>query len=172
MDESNFIIYFISFYFNFLSREAKNVSIEKLSNSEILVKPKFATCKVREEMNRNADKIHNIYDMFSYSAKKFASKRCLGRRPLLEEIKVNVNGKMEEKLKLGDDYVWNNFQEVEEKIINVSNGLAGILNLKERDNTIIFADTCIEWFVTVMACFRNNYKVATLYTNLGTNGIR
>ena len=123
-------------------------------------------------MNRNADKIHNIYDMFSYSAKKFASKRCLGRRPLLEEIKVNVNGKMEEKLKLGDDYVWNNFQEVEEKIINVSNGLAGILNLKERDNTIIFADTCIEWFVTVMACFRNNCKVATLYTNLGTNGIR
>ena len=85
---------------------------------------------------------------------------------------MNVNGKIEEKLKLGDEYLWNNFKEVEEKIVSVSNGLTGTVKLKERDNVIIFADTCIEWFVTVMACFRNNYQVATLYTNLGTDGIR
>ena len=168
----DFWIYFTFFYFNFLSRAEKNASIEKLSNSEILIRPKFATCKVREEMDRNADKIHNIYDMFSYSARKFASKKCLGRRPLLGETKVNVNGKIEEKLKLGDEYLWNNFKEVEEKIVSLSNGLTGTLNLKSRDNVIIFADTCIEWFVTVMACFRNNYPVATLYTNLGADGIR
>ena len=110
--------------------------------------------------------------MFSYSVKKYSSKKCLGVRPLVGETKVNVNGKVEEKLRLGDEYIWTNFEEIEERVINVSNGLSQTTTLKERDNVIIYADTCIEWFVTAMACFRNNYPIATLYTNLGTDGIR
>ena len=153
-------------------REEKKVSIEKVSSSEILIKPNFATCSVREDMNQNEDKIKNIYEMFTYSVKKYSSKKCLGVRPLLGETKVNVNGKVEEKLRLGDEYTWNTFQEIEERVINISNGLSQTTNLVERDDVIIYADTCIEWFVTAMACFRNNYPIATLYTNLGTDGIR
>ena len=153
-------------------REEKKVSIEKVSSSEILIKPNFATCSVREDMNQNEDKIKNIYEMFTYSVKKYSSKKCLGVRPLLGETKVNVNGKVEEKLRLGDEYTWNTFQEIEERVINISYGLSQTTNLVERDDVIIYADTCIEWFVTAMACFRNNYPIATLYTNLGTDGIR
>ena len=153
-------------------REEKKVSIEKVSSSEILIKPNFATCSVREDMNQNEDKIKNIYEMFTYSVKKYSSKKCLGVRPLLGETKVNVNGKVEEKLRLGDEYTWNTFKEIEERVINISYGLSQTTNLVERDDVIIYADTCIEWFVTAMACFRNNYPIATLYTNLGTDGIR
>ena len=160
------------FYIQFPNREAKNVTIEELSSSEILIKPKFTTCAVREELDQNADKIQNIYDMFTYSSEKFSSKKCLGVRPLLEETKVNQNGKIEEKVKLGDEYKWHTFKDVQERIVHISNGLAKTTSLKERDNVIIYADTCIEWFISVMACFRNNYTVATLYTNLGTDGIR
>ena len=71
-------------------------------------------------MNQNEDKIKNIYEMFTYSVKKYSSKKCLGVRPLLGETKVNVNGKVEEKLRLGDEYTWNTFKEIEERVINIS----------------------------------------------------
>ena len=127
IENSHFILklYVYTFYlFNNFCREEKNVAVEKLSNSEILIQPKFASCVAREDMIQNADKIKNIYEMFEYSVKKYSSKKCLGVRPLLGESKTNVNGKVEEKLKLGNEYVWNTFKEVEERVINISNGLS------------------------------------------------
>ena len=123
-------------------------------------------------MIQNADKIKNIYEMFEYSVKKYSTKKCLGVRPILGESKTNVNGKIEEKLKLRNEYVWNTFKEIEERVINISNGLSVNTTLEERNNVIIYADTCSEWLITALACFRNNYKIATLYTNLGSDGIR
>lgn len=110
--------------------------------------------------------------MFTYSVRKYSSQKCLGIRPLLAETKINTNGRIEEKAKLGNSYVWHTYTDVEQRVVNVSVGLSKMTSLKAKDHVIIYADTCIEWFVTAMACFRNNYTIATLYTNLGSDGIR
>ena len=36
---------------------------------------------------------------------------------------------------------------------------------------MIYADTCIEWIVSALACFKIQCPVVTLYTNLGPDGI-
>lgn len=36
---------------------------------------------------------------------------------------------------------------------------------------VIYADTCLEWIVTALACFKIHCTIATLYTNLGTDGV-
>ena len=51
-------------------REENNVSVEILSESEILIKPKLATSALREEMTKNSNQIKNIYEMFTYSVRK------------------------------------------------------------------------------------------------------
>ena len=154
------------------NRAENNVSVEILSDSEILIKPKLATCALREEMTKNAHQIRNIYEMFTYSVRKYSPKPLLGVRPLLNETKINTNGRIEEKVKLGNNYIWLSYREVELQVVNLSVGLSQMTSLKPNDHVIIYADTCIEWFVTAMACFRNNYTIATLYTNLGSDGIR
>ena len=154
------------------NREENNVSVDILSDSEILIKPKLATSALREDMTKNSNQIKNIYEMFTYSVRKYSSKPLLGVRPLLNETKINTNGRIEEKVKLGNSYIWNSYKEVELQVVNVSVGLSQMTSLKAKDHVVIYADTCIEWFVTAMACFRNNYTVATLYTNLGSDGIR
>ena len=136
------------------------------------MRPKSATCGLREDWIKNAMKIRNIYEMFTHSVGKFSSQRCLGIRHLLEETKIEKGGKIEEKVILGNRYTWQTYQEVGDRVINISAGLSQISSLKSKEHVVMYADTCIEWFVTAMACFKNNYTIATLYTNLGSDGIR
>ena len=143
-----------------------------VSDSEIIIRPKVVTSEMREDWTKNASKIKNVYEMFTYSVEKFANQKCLGMRPILNETKIKRNGKMEEKVTLGDKYVWQTYKDVGERIINVSTGISQIPSLKPKEHIIIYADTCIEWFVTAMACFKNNYTIVTMYTNLGNDGIR
>ena len=110
--------------------------------------------------------------MFTHSVRKYSSKPLLGVRPLLGETKINTNGRIEEKVKLGNNYNWHSYREVDLQIVNLSVGLSQMASLKAKDHVVIYADTCVEWFVSAMACFRNNYTIATLYTNLGSDGIR
>ena len=110
--------------------------------------------------------------MFSYSAKKYSSNKCLGVRPILGESNTTSNGMTHDSFNFENCYTWNTFKEVERRVINISDGLSLGTNLNARDNIIIYAETCMDWFVTAMACFRNNYTIASLYTNLGTEGIQ
>ena len=36
---------------------------------------------------------------------------------------------------------------------------------------MIYADTCYEWIVTALACFKLRCILVTLYTNLGSEGV-
>ena len=154
------------------NRHQKWSSVEKISGSEVIMKPNYATCGLREDWRKNSSEITNIYEMFTYSVKKFSYQRCLGIRQLLEETKMERGGKIEEKVILENRYIWQTYKEVNDRVINISTGLSQIPGLKAKEHVVIYADTCIEWFVTAMACFRNNYTIATLYTNLGSDGIR
>lgn len=46
-----------------------------------------------------------------------------------------------------------------------------ILGLKARDKLIMYCDTKAEWMVTAMGCFKFNYSLVTIYTNLGEEGV-
>ena len=46
-----------------------------------------------------------------------------------------------------------------------------ILGLKPRDKLVMYCDTKAEWMVTAMGCFKFNYTLVTIYTNLGAEGV-
>ena len=134
--------------------------------------PQYATCALREDWKKNSSRVSNIYKMFAYSVFRYSSQKCLGTREVLEETTIELGGKTEEKLILDNRYRWQTYNEIADRVLNISAGLSQIPTLKPKEHVVIYADTCVEWFITAMACFRNNYTIATLYTNLGSDGIR
>jgi len=36
---------------------------------------------------------------------------------------------------------------------------------------MIYADTCAEWLMTSLACFKSSLPIVTIYTNLGQSGV-
>ena len=43
--------------------------------------------------------------------------------------------------------------------------------MRPRDKLVIYCDTKEEWLVTALGCFKFNYTVTTIYTNLGEEGV-
>jgi len=97
---------------------------------------------------------------------------CLGTRQITGEItEQNADGKIWSKPVMKPYYSWKTSREVLTQIDDVAAGLKTLEGLKPKDKVIIYADTCSEWMVTALACFKNNYTIVTLYTNLGTEGV-
>lgn len=46
-----------------------------------------------------------------------------------------------------------------------------LLGLKPRDKLVMYCDTKAEWMITAMGCFKYNYTLVTIYTNLGEDGV-
>ena len=67
-------------------------------------------------------------------------------------------------------YTWQTYSKVFSRVDNVAFGLYSI-GLKPLDKIIIYADTCAEWLITALACFKSSITIVTLYTNLGDDGI-
>jgi long-subunit acyl-CoA synthetase (AMP-forming) len=36
---------------------------------------------------------------------------------------------------------------------------------------MLYADTCAEWLMTALACFKSSLSIVTIYTNLGRSGV-
>ena len=59
------------------------------------------------------EKIDTMEKIFKFASQRFAKKRCLGTRKILEEKKVDgPNGKKFTKLVMASDYEWLSYQEV------------------------------------------------------------
>ena len=71
---------------------------------------------------------------------------------------------------LDNKYQWQSYREISQRVTNVSKGLTSI-GLKATDKVLIYADTCAEWMITALACFKSSIIIVTLYTNLGNDGI-
>jgi long-chain acyl-CoA synthetase len=105
--------------------------------------------------NQNA----NVYDEFLNNYKKFANAgvRTLGIREVLSiNDELQPNGKIFKKFSLSDDYKWTSYQDVLDRINNISNGLLKI-GLKSNQNVVLFAETRPEWLLTAFSCFRYLY---------------
>ena len=45
------------------------------------------------------------------------------------------------------------------------------MGLRPGDKVMIYADTCAEWLMTSLACFKSSLPIVTIYTNLGQSGV-
>ena len=43
--------------------------------------------------------------------------------------------------------------------------------MRPTDRVLIYADTCPEWLITALACFKSSIAIVTLYTNLGEDAV-
>lgn len=142
-----------------------------LSENEILVKP--VASRIVQEVRANQPKVENIYERFKMSSLEFGMNDCFGTRRILREIvekdEKNISIK---KLYMEDVYRWDSYSSVKTRVDNVSVGLYSGTCLSSKDVVVIYADTCPEWCISALACFKINCRIATVYTNLGQNGVR
>ncbi len=68
------------------------------------------------------------------------------------------------------DYRWISYEGADTTSDLLGKGLRS-LGLKAKENVCIFADTRSEWFLTAIACFKQNFPLVTLYTNLGEEAV-
>ena len=68
------------------------------------------------------DGCDNVTQLFERVVQTYGRKKAFGFRPILEESSdVQANGRVFKKYVLGD-YVWNNFNEMHERVNNVASG--------------------------------------------------
>ena len=69
-----------------------------------------------------------------------------------------------------DKYTWLTYEQVGNRINRVACGLF-TMGLRPGDKVMIYADTCAEWLITALACFKSSLTIVTIYTNLGKAGV-
>ena len=143
--------------------------------TQVILKPALpeATCANKEIMSK--ENLKTIAKVFDYSVKKYQEQDCLGTRKIIgiQQIVDDDNsddGKIFTKMILDNKYQWQSYREISQRVTNVSKGLTSI-GLKATDKVLIYADTCAEWMITALACFKSSIIIVTLYTNLGNDGI-
>ena len=129
----------------------KNAVLSELtdsSDSKSAYRSTLATDLLRIE-----DPNANLYDELANSYKKFLDIKTLGVREVLSiDDEKQPNGKVFKKFSLGD-YKWCKYEDIFQRINNISNGLLKI-GLKSDQNVVMFAETRPEWLISAFSCFR------------------
>lgn len=68
------------------------------------------------------------------------------------------------------DYKWKSYTEVSRLMTSFSRGLRE-LNITNRKNIVIFAETRAEWMIAAYGCFKQNLTLVTIYATLGDDAI-
>ncbi|NWV73938.1 ACSL4 ligase, partial [Dasyornis broadbenti] len=120
--------------------------------------------------NINIPGADTLDKLFDHALAKFGRKDCLGTREILsEENEMQPNGKVFKKLILGT-YRWLSYEEVNEKITHLGNGLSA-LGLTPKSTVVIFCETRAEWMIVALTCFKYNFPLVTLYATLGEEAV-
>jgi len=108
------------------------------------------------------DSYATMRDVFDASAHRFAALPCMGQRRIL---RMRVEGGVE-KHTLGP-YEWITYQAAHRAARDVGKGLVRACGVKPGDFVNFFAETSMQWHLTMQACFRHGLVVTTTYANLG-----
>ncbi|NXA95096.1 ACSL4 ligase, partial [Melanocharis versteri] len=120
--------------------------------------------------NINIPGADTLDKLFDDALAKFGKKDCLGTREILsEENEMQPNGKVFKKLILGT-YRWLSYEEVNEKMTRLGNGLTA-LGLSPKSTVVIFCETRAEWMIVALTCFKYNFPLVTLYATLGEEAV-
>lgn len=116
------------------------------------------------------EKIYTMAEMMVFYSNKYADKRCLGYRDLLEESsEVQGTGKVFIKNKFGE-YIWKTYAQVNVLATSFGLGLRELGN-KAGQNVAIFSETRPEWMIAAQGLFKQSMPIVTIYANLGEEGI-
>jgi len=130
---------------------------------------------------RPFEEVSTLYELLAYSAKKRPEAIAFGTRPLIKvhvdekEVK-NAAGVVEKKkwtsLELGP-YEWKTYQKVAETVGKLGTALASeqLGSLTKGSIVGIFAETSEQWLTFAHAVFSQSAVVATVYANLGEEGL-
>jgi len=114
--------------------------------------------------------LSTMAEVWSYTVKRFQGRNLLGTRDVLgEDDEVQSNGGVFKKLQLGE-YRWMTYLEADEIAENAGRGFR-LTGQQPGMSVCLFADTRAEWLITAQACFKQNFPVVTLYTNLGEDAV-
>ncbi|KAF3526142.1 hypothetical protein F2Q69_00050119 [Brassica cretica] len=126
--------------------------------------------RFKDPVSSHWEDISTLPELFEISCKSHSDRFFLGTRRLIaREVETSEDGKVFEKLHLGD-YEWKTFGETLEAVCSFASGLVQIGH-KSEERVAIFADTREEWFIALQGCFRRNVTVVTIYSSLGEEAL-
>ncbi|KAI8331068.1 hypothetical protein BC941DRAFT_439688 [Chlamydoabsidia padenii] len=108
--------------------------------------------------------VKTMYNIFQYGHKISRDRPCLGRRS------IDANGKH-------GAYVWETYEEVNQRITNFGSGLLNFINHTVKDSRTksipvgIWSLNRPEWFVADMACAAYGMYTVALYDTLGPDAV-
>jgi len=136
---------------------------------QIVYRAPHRHCPIRQRLQNEG--LTTMDKVLKYGVSKHGKRNCIGTRKILEERKVTgPDGRTLTKLVMEPKYRWLNYDEVYDKSTYIGRGLH-MLGLRPRDKLVMYCDTKAEWMVTAMGCFKFNYTLVTIYTNLGADGV-
>ncbi|CAF2179456.1 long chain acyl-CoA synthetase 9, chloroplastic-like [Brassica napus] len=126
--------------------------------------------RFKDPVSSHWEDISTLPELFEISCKSHSERFFLGTRRLIaREVETSEDGKVFEKLHLGD-YEWKTFGETLDAVCSFASGLVQIGH-KSEERVAIFADTREEWFIALQGCFRRNVTVVTIYSSLGEEAL-
>ncbi|NXU63738.1 ACSL4 ligase, partial [Horornis vulcanius] len=166
------MLVFIPWYFltNAKKRKAMAKRLKAKPISEKPGSPYRSVTHLDSLANINIPGADTLDKLFDHALAKFGKKDCLGTREILsEENEMQPNGKVFKKLILGT-YRWLSYEEVNERITRLGNGLTA-LGLTPKSTVVIFCETRAEWMIVALTCFKYNFPLVTLYATLGEEAV-
>ncbi|NXA82298.1 ACSL4 ligase, partial [Thryothorus ludovicianus] len=166
------VLVFIPWYF-LTNAKKKKAMAKRLKAKPISDKPGSpyrSVTHLDSLANINIPGADTLDKLFDHALAKFGKKDCLGTREILsEENEMQPNGKVFKKLILGT-YRWLSYEDVNEKITLLGNGLTA-LGLTPKSTVVIFCETRAEWMIVALTCFKYNFPLVTLYATLGEEAV-
>ncbi|NWR84430.1 ACSL4 ligase, partial [Furnarius figulus] len=166
------MVVFIPWYF-LTNAKKKKAMAKRLKAKPISDKPGSpyrSVTHLDSLANINIPGADTLDKLFDHALAKFGKKDCLGTREVLsEENEMQPHGKVFKKLILGT-YRWLSYEEVNEKMTRLGNGLTA-LGLTPRSTVVIFCETRAEWMIVALTCFKYNFPLVTLYATLGEEAV-
>lgn len=115
------------------------------------------------------EQLDTLEKLFNYVTRKYAAKRCLGTRIILEEKEEIIGDKVLQKYNLGE-YKWITYRDAQKFAANFGRGLRK-LGQQPYSKVAIFAETRAEWMIAAHGCFKEAMTIVTVYATLGDDGI-
>ncbi|NXY05287.1 ACSL4 ligase, partial [Pteruthius melanotis] len=166
------VLVFIPWYF-LTNAKKKKAMAKRLKAKPVSDKPGSpyrSVTHLDSLANINIPGADTLDKLFDHALAKFGKKDCLGTREVLsEENEMQPNGKVFKKLILGT-YKWLSYEEVNEKMTRLGNGLTA-LGLTPKSTVVIFCETRAEWMIVALTCFKYNFPLVTLYATLGEEAV-
>ena len=97
----------------FNKTRSQRIDIQK---DEITYRAYSVRCPTRDALIKHEDNINTMDKVLKYGTQKFAAKKCLGTRRILQEKQIEgPSGKMLNKVVMEPNYKWLTYQEVDHK---------------------------------------------------------